>query len=99
MACLRPPLTMIPEGDWKCPGCVEIEEEKKNEEQAAKRTRLVEVKDGDEPLLEVLNRLKGEMDVLLHRQTELTRAAEAHFDRFRYAAQSEQSVEQSVDSC
>ena len=20
MACLRPPLTMIPEGDWKCPG-------------------------------------------------------------------------------
>ena len=97
MACLRPPLTTIPEGDWKCPHCVE--EEKKNEEQAAKRTRLVEVKDGDEPLLEVLNRLKGEMDVLLHRQTELTRAAEAHFDRFRYAAQSEQSVEQSVDSC
>ena len=58
MACLRPPLTMIPEGDWKCPGCVEIEEEKKNEEQAAKRTRLVEVKDGDEPLLEVLNRIE-----------------------------------------
>lgn len=89
MACLRPPLTTIPEGDWKCPGCVEIEEEEKNEEQAAKRTRLVEVKDGDE--LEVLNQLLHQQQVLLHRQTELTRAAEAHFDRFRYAAQSEQS--------
>ncbi len=105
MACLRPPLTTIPEGDWKCPHCVETEREK-NEEQAAKRTRLVEVKDGDEPLLEALNRLNGEVEKLekvlqrrqemnerwnaaLHRQTEATRAAD--FDRFRYAAQSEHS--------
>ena len=35
---------------------------RKNEEQAAKRTRLVEVKDGDEPFLEALNRLNGEME-------------------------------------
>ena len=92
MACLRPPLTTIPEGDWKCPHCVE--EEKKNEEQAAKRTRLVEVKDGDEPLLEALNRLNGEMEKMekvLDRRAELMRAAEAHFDRFRYAAPSEHS--------
>ena len=92
MACLRPPLTTIPEGDWKCPHCVE--EEKKNEEHAAKRTRLVEVKDGDEALLEALNQLTGELEKwekVLDRRAELMRAAEAHFDRFRYAAQSEHS--------
>ena len=150
MACLRPPLTTIPEGDWMCPGCVkdaeekeaeevsieesdegEEAEEKENEEPSAKRTRraeLVDVKDGDEQealtdlsdlseeeteeeslkvLNQTLHQLEGVLQQLpeilqrrqetnemlfraaLQRQTEATRAAD--FDRFRYAAQSEQS--------
>ncbi|ACO63635.1 ring PHD BROMO family protein [Micromonas commoda] len=150
MACLRPPLTTIPEGDWMCPGCVkdaeekeaeevsieesdegEEAEEKENEEPSAKRTRraeLVDVRDGDEQealtdlsdlseeeteeeslkvLGQTLNQLEGVLQQLpeilqrrqetnemlfraaLQRQTEATRAAD--FDRFRYAAQSEQS--------